>query len=417
MAYRSSDHERWQQLDFAVGIEVRLSNNHTLNGKPFTDICDELAGKYPKGFKFTGWHPQCRCHAVSILKTPEELMRDMDGMVEGEDVPEESANAVRDVPEGFKKWVEKNGERIAKAEQRGKLPYFLRENKQHILDNGKQSFAAIFTEKTYTQEFIDDVKKENRKDILKRGLVNDPRMYYQSPNSVNEHDLEMLLEIYFDTYKNDINGRFGGVSVKDSREYMMECVRDKKDIHCLHISKHNYRIVSGLNYNANTELFNALQMIRNGKTLTFREEYAIENMWHEILHGKSAGLGGKKLSASQNNAMEAINQLVARKSYPEFLKRLGGEAAHKDKIFENGFGYGNGVANLMKCFKRCKIEYDEAFKFFETKIVSSKYENIETILYDYLKEKELKSSETVFKKMMIDLNIGENEFAVKYLSV
>lgn len=73
IAYRTSDQERWKQFDFVVGIEVRLSNNHTClgrDGKPheFHDICDELAGRYPKDFKFTGWHPHCRCHAVSILK-------------------------------------------------------------------------------------------------------------------------------------------------------------------------------------------------------------------------------------------------------------------------------------------------------------------------------------------------------------
>jgi hypothetical protein len=59
IAYRTSDHTLWQKLDFVVGIEIRLSNNHTLNGKPFTDICDDLKGKYPKTFKFTGWHPLC----------------------------------------------------------------------------------------------------------------------------------------------------------------------------------------------------------------------------------------------------------------------------------------------------------------------------------------------------------------------
>lgn len=48
IAYRTSDYTRWQQLDFVVGIEIRLSNNHTLNGRAFTDICDELAGRYPK---------------------------------------------------------------------------------------------------------------------------------------------------------------------------------------------------------------------------------------------------------------------------------------------------------------------------------------------------------------------------------
>jgi len=54
MAYRTSDYVRWQQMDFVVSIEIHLSNNHTLNGRAFSDICDELKGKYPKTFKFTG---------------------------------------------------------------------------------------------------------------------------------------------------------------------------------------------------------------------------------------------------------------------------------------------------------------------------------------------------------------------------
>ncbi|MDR3245057.1 MAG: hypothetical protein LBT50_01330, partial [Prevotellaceae bacterium] len=77
---RKSVHERWKGLDFVVGIEVKLSNNHTLNGVPFTDICDELKGKYPKSFKFVGWHPQCRCSALSILMTEEEIL---DNLVNG----------------------------------------------------------------------------------------------------------------------------------------------------------------------------------------------------------------------------------------------------------------------------------------------------------------------------------------------
>lgn len=62
IAYRTADYERAQQLDFIVGIEVKLSNNHNCKGVPagmFYDICDELQGRYPKDFKFTGWHPHC----------------------------------------------------------------------------------------------------------------------------------------------------------------------------------------------------------------------------------------------------------------------------------------------------------------------------------------------------------------------
>lgn len=128
MAYRESDYERWQQLDFVVGIEVKLSNNHTLNGHPFTDICDDLAGRYPKDFKFRGWHPFCRCHAVSILKTNEEIMADNKRILEGKEPLETSVNSVTEMPEGFKQWMEDNKDRILAADKHGTLPYFIKDN-------------------------------------------------------------------------------------------------------------------------------------------------------------------------------------------------------------------------------------------------------------------------------------------------
>lgn len=128
IAYRTSDHLRWQQMDFVVGIEIVLSNNHTLNGKPFTDICDRLAGRYPKDFKFTGWHPHCRCHAISILKTQEEIDEDTQRMLRGEPVSEESVNTVKDVPQAFKDWLAENEERIDAA---GSVPYFLSDNPKY----------------------------------------------------------------------------------------------------------------------------------------------------------------------------------------------------------------------------------------------------------------------------------------------
>ena len=64
MAYRTADNERMNQLEFILGYEVHLSDNHTCLDsqgvpRPFYDICDELQGKYPKSFVFTGWHPNC----------------------------------------------------------------------------------------------------------------------------------------------------------------------------------------------------------------------------------------------------------------------------------------------------------------------------------------------------------------------
>ena len=127
MAYRTSDFTRRNQLDFIVGIEVHLSNNHNCKGIPngqFYDICDEIQGKYPKTFKFVGWHPNCRCYTTTILKTDEEIMQDLKRRKQGKP-PVKSVNEVNDVPEGFKNWVADNQERIASAKS---LPYFLKDN-------------------------------------------------------------------------------------------------------------------------------------------------------------------------------------------------------------------------------------------------------------------------------------------------
>lgn len=124
IAYRTADYERWQQFDFVVGIEVKLSNNH-----PEPDICDDLKGRYPKDFKFTGWHPHCRCHVETVLKTPDELMADNRRIIDGEKPTETSANTVKDVPQAFTDWVERNRERMTAAKS---LPYFIRDNSKYV---------------------------------------------------------------------------------------------------------------------------------------------------------------------------------------------------------------------------------------------------------------------------------------------
>lgn len=139
MAYRAAENKRWEQMDFVVGYEIKLSGNHTLNGKPFTDICDTLAGKYPKDFVWTGWHPLCRCYKIPILKTEEEFWS-WDGRSEAST---DSVNSVRDVPDQFKKWVLENSVRIEKANANGTLPYFLKDN--------KEIFQNISTEKSVSE--------------------------------------------------------------------------------------------------------------------------------------------------------------------------------------------------------------------------------------------------------------------------
>lgn len=140
MAYRTAEQKRWEQFDFVVGYEVHT----TQNGHHVTDICDELAGKYPKGFHFTGWHPQCMCYAVPILKTEDEFWS------YDPENPVPSENEVAEPPEGFIKWVKENKDRIEKAEKLGNLPYFLSDNKEYWEKAETQYEPAIYIgEKEY----------------------------------------------------------------------------------------------------------------------------------------------------------------------------------------------------------------------------------------------------------------------------
>lgn len=131
IAYRTADHTRWQKLDFVVGIEICISNNH-----PVADICDELCGKYPKEFKFTGWHPWCRCFAVAILASDDECERYFKAIENGEDVSGWNfKEKVTDMPDAWNKWVSDNKERIANAKS---LPYFIKDNKNIFKKSIKQ---------------------------------------------------------------------------------------------------------------------------------------------------------------------------------------------------------------------------------------------------------------------------------------
>lgn len=137
IAYRTADHLRMQELDFVVGVEINLSENHTClgaDGKPhrFHDICDDLKGKYPKTFKFTGWHPHCRCFVTPILKTEEEFDADTGRILNGEEPTEGSENEVNELPDEFKSWLQENKGRIDAATARGSLPYFLKDNESLV---------------------------------------------------------------------------------------------------------------------------------------------------------------------------------------------------------------------------------------------------------------------------------------------
>lgn len=145
MAYRMAEQERWRQFDFVLAYDIKMSKSHRVK-----DICDDLAGRYPKTFTFKGWHPNCFCYCVPVLKTEDEFFGD---------VPVEP---IKDVPDVFRTWVEKNEERIKAAKS---LPYFIMDNNPTDFTNKYFSYSQVLNlRKDYSPYFI----RVNTDDIFRK---------------------------------------------------------------------------------------------------------------------------------------------------------------------------------------------------------------------------------------------------------
>lgn len=118
MAYRSAEQTRWRQMDFVLGYEIKLSKKH----KKDSDICDDLAGQYPKDFVWTGWHPNDLCYVIPILKTEEEFWHDEDTP------PINQTKPVTEFPSGFNEYMEGHLDKISISNQKGTLSYWLSDN-------------------------------------------------------------------------------------------------------------------------------------------------------------------------------------------------------------------------------------------------------------------------------------------------
>lgn len=117
--------------------------------------------------------------------------------------------------------------------------------------------------------------------------------------------------------------------------------------------------VSG-NFQPSVDLKNAMKKIEKQKALTFNEEYAVETLWHEILHNRRKGVVPLKEGDVRRMQMEAINQLYARHTYGEFLETLGGKARYSTKILESGYGYSENIQNVRYLLKELQISEKEA---------------------------------------------------------
>ena len=196
VAYKSADWLRIQQNPDIVGFEVRLSPQHKVY-----DMCDQLKGKYPKSFRFHGWHVGCKCHIVTILKTDEELIKEL--KADETLPPESSTNYIGDVPSNYKQWVTDNKDRFKNWKTK---PYFIEANRndkdilQKLLEVSKpfqKSTYVVF--EPFSPMIVEHLKRVGsnaKKQALLQEIIDDNRA-----KLIFQHETNGAKTVLFDLHK------------------------------------------------------------------------------------------------------------------------------------------------------------------------------------------------------------------------
>lgn len=174
MAYRAAEQERWRQMDFIKGYEIKLSGAH-----PKDDICDDLAGIYPKSFKWLGWHPNCMCYCIPIIMTDDEYYSG-------------NGERITEMPEPIQEWVYDNEERIEKWTKNDTLPYWLRDN----TIEPKVSFVSIETNEELFRNRQERTRQTFRSTSAMRSMADN---IYTGHLSLGLKDFDSLIAHCYDT--------------------------------------------------------------------------------------------------------------------------------------------------------------------------------------------------------------------------
>lgn len=191
-AYHNARNERWANEPFIIGQYIHLSPQH--DPEKDEDICDELQGYYPKGFKWSGWHPNCMCTSDPIMVYGEERKALIRRLMNGEDISDYvSPNRVKDVPEQYRRYIETNSEKIVSAFKRDKLAWHLANNKSYWVKYLSASERKqIGVNAMSRRETIQDIakarhEKRDAAKIQKNWTLRRSAMYMERMNEVIGH--------------------------------------------------------------------------------------------------------------------------------------------------------------------------------------------------------------------------------------
>ncbi|SDO03749.1 phage putative head morphogenesis protein, SPP1 gp7 family [Desulfonauticus submarinus] len=136
------------------------------------------------------------------------------------------------------------------------------------------------------------------------------------------------------------------------------------------------------NFSPLNDLMNAFNKLGKEK-LSFNEEYALEALWHEIVHNKQIFAG-----RYEKSVVETVTQWYARRTYPNLLKKLGNfTPEHQERIIKEGYGYSNMVSRLDELLTNINIKDKDVLLDIEEMIHSTSIDLYPEKLAEILAEK------------------------------
>ena len=376
MAYRTAEQERWKNMDFILGYEIKLSKAHK-----HEDICDCLAGQYPKDFKWTGWHPNDMCHAVPIIMSDEEFW----GFDEDGNDVETNPRYVEDVPQEFKDWVNDNEAYLKGATQRGTLPYFVRDNSQYVRIGGNPAsitlrssargellseLADIQDKFRETNDSIPPTITPKHSRLLReyneaymaaksnptKGKVEKARLALERLNSdqsykflqlnymTDDNSIEAFLSEYYRQYDNELPHGVREIIQEPASPYgyYMSTYCDGRFVFYARSDRDVRSAMLGI-------IGNEPKYFKYG----VNEERALQSIFHEIRHN-TVGSYGYAEKNPLRYLCESTHELLSLYDYPRFIENIGGKAMFQDKLLAAP-AYGEFVGGIRSLLKKYKV--------------------------------------------------------------
>ncbi len=127
-ASHTAEWNGYQNNPMIIGFRIVLSEN-TENQ---CEVCKRLAGVYPKWFKWTGWHPQCRCRMIPIMLSDSDWSNLLKLRFAGKENDFKPSQVIN-MPQPFIDYLQESSERISNA---ATLPYWYEDNLGVLQDSG-----------------------------------------------------------------------------------------------------------------------------------------------------------------------------------------------------------------------------------------------------------------------------------------